>query len=84
MSGNKSEKIIFGPVTVVCHSCDGTGLYQGFAEKDGCAVICSSCDGKGGVEIKHVYERFTKRKKKKGVTPNECSRPKQYTTSRKQ
>lgn len=31
-----------------CKSCDGTGLYVGFAEKEGCAVICHYCKGTGG------------------------------------
>lgn len=65
MSG---KKIIFGPVNVVCGSCEGTGLYQGFAEKDSCAVICDNCNGTGCVEVKHVYEEFTKCKPAKGIT----------------
>jgi hypothetical protein len=31
-----------------CKSCDGTGLYIGFAEKEGCAVVCYHCKGTGG------------------------------------
>jgi len=51
----------------VCGSCGGTGLYQGMAEKDGCAVICSTCDGTGAIHYKHEYIPFTKRKEQKGV-----------------
>lgn len=31
--------------------CDGSGLYRGFAEKEGEAVICLYCKGTGGVEV---------------------------------
>ncbi len=61
------EKIVFGPVKVVCGSCDGTGLYKGIAERDDCAVVCTDCDGTGCVEIMRTYEKFTERKKKEGV-----------------
>jgi hypothetical protein len=27
-------------VEAECRACGGTGLYVGFAEKDGCAVVC--------------------------------------------
>jgi len=40
--------------TVKCGACDGTGIYVGFAEKDGIGVVCHRCDGKG--EIKNKYE----------------------------
>jgi len=46
-------------VKAVCTSCKGTGLYAGFAEKDGAAVVCSSCKGTGCVEIH--YTPFVKR-----------------------
>jgi len=50
-------------VRAVCHVCNGTGLYQGMAERDGCAVICTSCNplGSGGYPI--TYEQFVERKK---------------------
>jgi hypothetical protein len=32
-----------------CTSCEGSGLYVGFAEKDGMAVVCSTCKGTGVV-----------------------------------
>ena len=68
MANKESNKIVFGPVKVVCGSCTGTGLYKGFAEKDSCAVICDSCKGTGCIEVTHTYEKFTKRKKRKGIT----------------
>lgn len=51
-----------------CRSCGGTGLYKGFAEKDGAAVICTRCKGKGyvidihgkpftGLKIRHDVSR---------------------------
>lgn len=49
-----------------CNSCGGTGLYVGFAERDGAAVVCSSCNGKGWEEF--FYTEFTERKLKEGVT----------------
>jgi len=34
----------------VCESCQGSGLYVGFAERRGGAVVCSSCKGEGHYE----------------------------------
>lgn len=48
-----------------CESCNGTGLYQGFAEAKGEAVICLVCRGSG--KYKRGYTPFTARKKKRGV-----------------
>jgi hypothetical protein len=30
-----------------CPRCQGTGVFQGMAERDGFAVICHACDGNG-------------------------------------
>lgn len=30
-----------------CGACDGTGIYKGYAERDGLGVICNSCNGRG-------------------------------------
>ena len=49
-------------VEAVCKSCDGTGLYQGMAERDGAAVICTRCDGTGCATIEIDYEVFKERK----------------------
>lgn len=54
-----------------CGSCNGTGLYVGFAEKSGFAVVCRSCKGTGkGTGKRHetiTYDDFDKRKERKGV-----------------
>jgi hypothetical protein len=52
-------------VKAECRSCDGTGLYVGFAEPKGTAVVCLTCDGTGCEEIR--YAPFTKRKSKRGI-----------------
>ena len=40
-----------------CKACGGTGLYKGFAEKEGCAVVCNQCNGSGFVEKTASGER---------------------------
>lgn len=52
---------------VECPSCDGTGLYQGMAERDGAAVVCTSCRGTGKKHIVHEYTAFTERRDRKNV-----------------
>lgn len=32
-----------------CCSCKGTGLYEGFVEREGEAVVCIDCGGSGSV-----------------------------------
>ena len=41
-----------------CEACDGTGVYVGLAERDGCAVVCGTCKGRGGVVVRHRYTPF--------------------------
>lgn len=54
-------------INIVCTSCDGTGVYVGFAEIEGAAVVCSSCNGRGWSEFK--FERaLPERRVRKGVT----------------
>jgi len=48
---------------VRCNDCKGTGLYQGFGEKDGAFVICLDCEGKGYVDIKITYDKFDELRK---------------------
>lgn len=48
-----------------CSACQGTGLYVGFAEKDGAAVVCHHCRGSGKMNLE--FRRFTGRKKREGV-----------------
>lgn len=50
-----------------CKSCGGTGLYVGFAEKDGAAVVCHTCKGTGCHHVKIEYDDFEKRERRKGV-----------------
>lgn len=47
---------------VECDACHGTGLYQGFAERDGAFVVCYRCNGKGCIEIKEIFHKFFTRK----------------------
>ena len=49
-------------ITVECRTCKATGLYAGFAERDGAAVVCLECDGKGYKVLKGTP--FTERKKR--------------------
>jgi len=51
-----------------CDSCKGTGLYAGFAEKDGARVVCHSCNGKGEVKVSLSWNKFLARKTDKGAT----------------
>ena len=48
-----------------CQSCGGTGLYRGFAEREGEPVVCITCGGTGAERIS--YTPFTGRKQKNGV-----------------
>jgi hypothetical protein len=52
---------------VKCKACGGTGLYVGFAEKDGSAVICHDCKGTGKFHFRYEYEEFTKRATRNNV-----------------
>ena len=45
-----------------CKSCSGTGLYIGFAEKEGASVICNQCKGTGKQHQYFEYTEFTGRK----------------------
>ena len=51
-----------------CKSCKGTGLYVGFAEKEGAAVVCHSCKGTGEQKMRFEYEEFQGRADRIGVT----------------
>ena len=41
-----------------CKSCAGSGLYVGFAERDGAAVVCHTCHGTGKHHVKIEYDDF--------------------------
>lgn len=53
-------------IKIECPSCEGTGLYKGMCERDGCAVVCTECDGKGYTTYR--YNDFTGKKVKEGIT----------------
>lgn len=55
------EKII-----IQCSSCEGTGLYKGFAENGKSAVVCHVCNGTGKIEFN--YNEFTGRKTREDVS----------------
>jgi hypothetical protein len=48
-----------------CDTCNGSGVYQGFAEKKGEAVVCEDCEGEGCHTI--TYTPFAGRTTVKGV-----------------
>jgi hypothetical protein len=48
-----------------CSSCRGTGLYEGFCERNGHPVICVTCGGSGREVI--FYRPFAGRREKHGV-----------------
>lgn len=52
-------------VKAECRDCDGTGVYQGFAEGKDEAVVCLQCDGTGCDIIR--YKPFEKRRRKRGI-----------------
>ena len=52
----------FFEVDIECQSCNGTGLYVGVCERDGCAVVCHTCNGSGMFHHKFKYKLFTGRK----------------------
>ena len=51
-----------------CAECKGTGLYVGFAERDGAGVVCQSCKGSGRRQMKVEYKEFTQRLQRTDVT----------------
>ena len=50
-----------------CQQCNGTGIYAGMAERDGCGVVCHHCKGTGCHEFEHTYEDFEKRETRKDL-----------------
>lgn len=47
----------------ICTSCEGTGLYKGFGERDGFAVVCYRCKGTGKRHEKIEYDDPLKKRK---------------------
>lgn len=58
-----------------CESCGGTGIYVGFAERDGSAVVCYRCRGEGHHATKIVYWDFAERKVVKSINRVFCANP---------
>ena len=50
-----------------CQSCNSTGLYVGFAERDGFSVVCGNCNGTGCKHTVIEYDDFEERKARKGI-----------------
>ena len=48
-------------IKIQCRSCKGTGLYVGFAERNGAAVVCRKCDGTGCEHFAMDYIEFNGR-----------------------
>lgn len=59
-------------VLAQCQSCDGTGIYQGFAEPKGTGVVCLSCKGTGCCEM--YYTPFVSRKHRRDIKTVRLSR----------
>lgn len=50
-----------------CDSCEGTGIYMGYAEHDGAGVVCANCKGKGKITMKVEWEKFEGKSYRSGV-----------------
>ncbi len=51
-----------------CKSCEGTGIYKGFAERGKVGVVCAKCDGTGCYHFKHEYTPFEQRRERDDIT----------------
>lgn len=51
----------------MCASCSGTGIYVGYAERDGAGIICRACHGTGCCHIRIEYDDFVKRMRRTDV-----------------
>ena len=52
----------------VCKTCKGTGLYVGFAERDGAGIVCYRCSGTGCHHQVFEWEDFVERAASSSVT----------------
>ena len=50
-----------------CKSCNGTGIYKGFAELEKVGVVCHTCEGTGCHHVKIEYEDFEKKIQREGI-----------------
>ncbi len=64
---NKREKTII-KWKEECKSCQGTGLFVGYAEKNGAAVICYKCKGTGCENFEKEFYTFISQKEKDNIT----------------
>jgi hypothetical protein len=51
-----------------CASCEGTGLYKGFAENGGAAVVDQNCQGTGKRHVVIEYDDFEGKKRHRDIT----------------
>ena len=56
-----TQTLVF-EVDAECHSCKGTGIYAGAAERNGAGVVCRTCGGSGCEHITVNYTPFSGRK----------------------
>jgi hypothetical protein len=67
--------------TEACRACKATGIYIGFAEKNGAGVVCSDCKGTGELMHHVEWEDFEGKRRCEGVqkvypyNPGVCLRP---------
>lgn len=61
--------------SIECRACKGTGLYVGFAEKDGHAVICSTCKSTGNETVRVEGTLFTERNIRIGIKKVHMTNP---------
>lgn len=54
-------------IKCTCGSCEGTGVFKGFAEKDRLAVVCTRCNGRGYYTQKANNRISFVKDEKKGV-----------------
>ena len=52
---------------IVCKSCKGTGIYTGFAERNGFGVVCYECKSTGKIDYEFEYEEFVKREEREDI-----------------
>jgi len=59
------SQVLSDVIEIECDACKGTGVYVGFAEREGAGVVCNRCNGTGKIDFK--YTKFTGRKKRDDV-----------------
>jgi len=53
-------------IEIECPACNGSGVYQGFAEPEGVAVVCVQCNGTGKTTF--TYNEFQGRNRRRGIS----------------